>query len=258
MRVLLTHGDGTAIMRLPEPAGIPGKNLAALPESFTARHLGSGRDSNLMTGLSASTGEYLMAALRTVRPETTRTDGTLIVLLGRQTDAMFASWRQDMALHVGLFVLAALGSVLGLWLYQQRQFAIELTLADKEAARARAEENLRTQEAERSRTEDRLRNSEARFHKLFEDMRQAVVLLEDGRCIAANRAAQAMLRIDRPEALIGKTLMDFSPQVQPDGRSSVEKAAEMFWIASELGSNVFEWEHLRANGEPFMARVLVS
>ncbi|MEY5100659.1 MAG: hypothetical protein RJA36_3378 [Pseudomonadota bacterium] len=258
MRVLLIHGDGKAILRLPEPAGIPGMDFATMPESFTARHLDSGLDSSLMSGMAASTGEHLLAALRTVRPESIRSDKTLIVLLGRRTDAMFERWRQDLALHVSLFALVALSSFLGLWLYQRRQFALEQTLAAEEAARARAEKSLRTQEAEHSRTEEKLRNSEARFHRLFEDMRQAVVLLEDGRCIAANRAALAMLRVDQADKLVGKTPMDISPPFQPDGRASAEKAAEMIWIASELGSNVFEWEHVRANGEPFMTRVLVS
>ena len=100
-----------------------------------------------------------------------------------------------------------------------------------------------------------LRESEERYRKLFEDTRQAVLLLDDGRCVAANRAALAMLRLDRMEQLQGRTPIDFSPPLQPDGRASAEKAAEMSRIAVAQGSNEFEWTHVRADGELFTANV---
>jgi diguanylate cyclase (GGDEF)-like protein len=67
-----------------------------------------------------------------------------------------------------------------------------------------------------------------------------------------------MLRLERLEQLLGHTSVEFSPPRQPDGRDSAEKAAEMAWIATELGSSIFEWELLRANGELFICRVLLT
>lgn len=258
MRVGLVHGDGKAIYRVPDPEGVIGMDVGSMPDSFTARHLRSGQESNILTGVTASTGEHRLMALRTVRPTSSRADKPLVILVGREMRAIYAYWRRDLMVRAILLVVIALGAILGLLFYQRRKKALERTLADEGAARSKAEQKLRDQETEQTRTEEKLRDSEARFHKLFEDMRQAVILLEDGRCIAANRTALAMLRVNQLEQLIGKTALDFSPPFQPDGRPSAEKVAEMVWIATELGSNVFEWEHVRANGEPFQARVQLT
>ncbi len=103
-----------------------------------------------------------------------------------------------------------------------------------------------------------LAESEQRFRTLFEDTRQATVLIEDGKVVAANRAALDMLRMERPEQLIGQTHKLISPPLQPDGSQSVEKAVEMSRIAREHGFHQFEWMHRRANGETFPAQVLLT
>jgi len=107
-------------------------------------------------------------------------------------------------------------------------------------------------------TEDALRDSEERFRRLFEDTRQAIMLTENGRYIAANKASLAMLRMESLEQLLGCSVVDFSPEYQPDGQLSATKAAEMSRVAREEGANAFEWEHVRADGEHFIARVLLT
>jgi len=103
-----------------------------------------------------------------------------------------------------------------------------------------------------------LRESEERFRRLFQDTRQPLSLIEDGRFIAINPATLAMLLLDRPEQLLGHTPGEVSPPNQPDGRASAEKAAEMMRIAYEQGAHEFEWEHVRANGERFPALILLT
>ena len=110
----------------------------------------------------------------------------------------------------------------------------------------------------RKRAEAVLRDSEERFRTLFEESRQPTLLVEDGRFTAANRAALAMLGIDRPERFLGLTPADISPPLQPDGRGSAEKAGEVIRVAFAQGGNEFEWEHRRVNGEAFIARVTVT
>ena len=73
--------------------------------------------------------------------------------------------------------------------------------------------------------------SEERFRRLFQDTRQPLSLIEDGHFIATNPATLAMLRLERPEQLIGQTPGDFSPPCQPDGQTSAAKAATMMRIA---------------------------
>ena len=258
MRAGLVHGKGRLFFRIPDSESVTGVDLGARPSSFVARHLASGRKAGLERGPVASTGERRMVALRTIVPESSRTDQPLVIFLSREIPAIYANWDKNLAVRCALFGTIALVSSLGLWLMQRRQLAHEHLLTEQLAAREQAELRLLEQQAGLSQVEEQLRDSQARFSRLLEDIRQAVMLFEDGRCIAANRAALAMLRVARLEQLLGRTTTDFSPPRQPDGRPSAEKCAEMTWIASELGSNVFEWEHVRANGEHFMTRVLLT
>ncbi|KAA6187454.1 EAL domain-containing protein [Thiohalocapsa marina] len=104
-----------------------------------------------------------------------------------------------------------------------------------------------------------LRESEERFRRLFEDTRQPLSLMDAaGRFIAVNQATLRMLGLDHPGQLIGGTPDKVSPPTQPDSRSSREKALEMMQLAFDQGAHGFEWEHLRANGECFPARILLT
>jgi hypothetical protein len=51
---------------------------------------------------------------------------------------------------------------------------------------------------------------------------------------------------------------NLSPERQPDGRASSEKAREMIEVAMRAGSHFFEWTHRRLDGEVFPATVLLS
>lgn len=103
-----------------------------------------------------------------------------------------------------------------------------------------------------------LEASEARFRRLFEDTLQGVSLIEDGRFIAANKATLKMLHMERIDQLVGRSPVEFSPPLQPDGQPSMEKAAALIALALAEGGVRFEWEHLRADGEPFPAEVLLT
>lgn len=45
-----------------------------------------------------------------------------------------------------------------------------------------------------------------------------------------------------------------SPEYQPDGLLSQQKAEHMMTIAQARGSHRFEWTHLRGDGTPFFYR----
>jgi signal transduction histidine kinase/ActR/RegA family two-component response regulator len=49
-----------------------------------------------------------------------------------------------------------------------------------------------------------------------------------------------------------------SPERQPDGRASAEKARAMIETATRAGSHFFEWTHRRIGGEEFRADVLLT
>jgi PAS domain S-box-containing protein len=115
-----------------------------------------------------------------------------------------------------------------------------------------------TDVTERRRQERELQESEARFRKLFEDVRQPVVLIRKGRIVDANRATLELLRVDAFDRIRGLTPVDLSPPTQPDGRDSAGKAKEMMEIAFARGAHRYLWTHRRPDGEEFIAEVLCT
>jgi len=112
--------------------------------------------------------------------------------------------------------------------------------------------------SERRRILDNLRESEERFRKFFEESADASLIIEGDRFVDCNRAALEMLRM-RSKADLGVVHPSaLSPECQPDGRLSTEKADEMIGIAFRRGSHRFEWLHRRADGEIFPAEVLLT
>jgi len=112
--------------------------------------------------------------------------------------------------------------------------------------------------SERKQMQVRLLASETRWRKLFEDSADAILLIEDGRFIDCNRAAQVMLGLISREAIRNVPPGAISPPLQPDGRRSDEKAAEMIARAFELGSHLFEWEHVAGCGRRFQVEVMLT
>ncbi len=111
---------------------------------------------------------------------------------------------------------------------------------------------------QRRTVEAQLRDSEARHRQLFENTPQPMLIVENRRILAANKAALDALGIVRSEDILGKSPEEFSPRTQPDGQLSAVKAEACVSEALERGSLLFEWEHQRANGECFPAQVIVT
>jgi len=103
-----------------------------------------------------------------------------------------------------------------------------------------------------------LRVSDEGFRKLFEGTRQASALYQNGRFLMVNRAALELMKIDRPERIVGHNPVEFSPHQQPDGQPSAAKAARMINQAFAEGSSSFEWELTRPDGTRFLAQVLAT
>ncbi len=93
-----------------------------------------------------------------------------------------------------------------------------------------------------------IRKSEVKYRTFFENSADAMLIIENGTFVDCNAAAAATLGYDRREELLLVHPSELSPEFQPDGRSSAEKADEMMQKARERGSLHFEWEHLREDG----------
>ncbi|MCQ8116571.1 PAS domain S-box protein [Methylomonas rosea] len=111
---------------------------------------------------------------------------------------------------------------------------------------------------ERREAEQQIRESEEQFRTLFEDTKEAISIIEDGRFVNANRACLEMLGMDSMNTLKNLGPAQLSPPYQLDGQLSSDKANEMMRIALETGSHQFEWTHVRANGECFPVEILLT
>ncbi len=96
------------------------------------------------------------------------------------------------------------------------------------------------------------------FNKLFNMITDPISILENGVFIECNYATLKMLKMNSREDLIGKTPWQMSPEHQPDGQLSVEKAKMMIAKSIAEGSNRFEWEHERLDGTVFTAEIVLT
>lgn len=105
-----------------------------------------------------------------------------------------------------------------------------------------------------------VRKSEEKYKALFEDSRDALMTLCPpdwffGNC---NSATLKMFGTNSKEEFVSRNPWDYSPEYQPDGRLSIEKAQEMIGIAVKEGSHFFEWTHKRLDGVEFPVTVLLT
>lgn len=96
------------------------------------------------------------------------------------------------------------------------------------------------------------------YRELFERSADAILIIDGDTFVDCNEATVRMLRYRDRAELLQTHPSELSPEFQPDGRRSFEKANEMIATAFEKGSHRFEWDHRRADGEVFPVEVLLT
>jgi PAS domain S-box-containing protein len=100
--------------------------------------------------------------------------------------------------------------------------------------------------------------TERRFLDVLRSSPDAILLIDDESSIDCNESTALMLGYSSRSEFLKRHPSDLSPQFQPDGRESLEKAHEMMRIALEKGFHRFEWIHRKANGEDFPVEVSLT
>lgn len=107
-------------------------------------------------------------------------------------------------------------------------------------------------------TTEALKESERKFRELFEKSGDAILIIENRKFVDCNDATVKLLNYSDKDEFLNVHPSKLSPANQPDGRKSDEKADEMMAIAIENGTNRFEWDHLKSNGDVFPVEVLLT
>jgi PAS domain-containing protein len=99
-----------------------------------------------------------------------------------------------------------------------------------------------------------------KYQALYEGSRDAIMTLAppDWNFTSGNPATVAMFKAKNESDFIAIGPVALSPEFQPDGQSSSDKAKVSIGVAMETGSYFFEWTHKRLTGEEFPATVLLT
>ncbi len=103
-----------------------------------------------------------------------------------------------------------------------------------------------------------IRQEKDKYKSIYDHVNDGIFILDDqGRFSEINELALRILDCDRSD-VIDKSPVDFSPEFQPDGLTSREKANHVIKHALEVGMSRFYWKHKRKNGQLFDADVSLS
>ena len=155
---------------------------------------------------------------------------------------------------------------------ESRDFVHRLVIADgtsrvvRETVRAITDDNGTPQRligtvqdvTEQHLAESRLRESEDKYRRLFELSEDPMWLIIGREFVMANHAATRMLGYETMAEMLGSHPSEMSPALQPDGRSSSEKADEFMDAAYATGYQRFEWIHKKKDGSVFPVEVSLT
>lgn len=243
VRVSLLDFQGNFLLTAPVDQALKIKGVEDTSEGFI-RYFRAGDFEQAYEGHVIDTREDRLVVVHKISLEVLDATEPLFLVIGRNESAIFAGWARETIIKIVFYVAFATLAIISLIFFQRRQRKLQHRVGQQEAAKRRAFKLLQ--------------ESEGRFRSLFEETQQAIMLIEDGHFVDANKAALDMLRMKHLDQLLRSKPADLSPELQPDGQPSAEAAERHIAHAIAHGSDAFEWEHVRANGEHFIAKVLLT
>lgn len=120
----IAHSDGELFLMYPAHEKLHGTNMN-LPGSLFSRHQASGKVASVLDGRFYLTNQHRLMAQHTVDVAALGANKTLLAGVSRDYDAVFDEWRHDLLVQLSLLLLIYLGTMLGLYTHQRRQFVLQ-------------------------------------------------------------------------------------------------------------------------------------
>lgn len=111
---------------------------------------------------------------------------------------------------------------------------------------------------ERKFAEKALKTSEYNFRNIFESSSDPILITLDNKVIDCNLAMIELLGYDSKSSILHKNPVQFSPEKQPNGESSKEKAIQVYKITMKNKKYKFEWWFKRIDGTLLPVEVMMT
>jgi PAS domain S-box-containing protein len=106
--------------------------------------------------------------------------------------------------------------------------------------------------------DEALSRIQALLYTLFETAEDAIFLMDGVRFVDCNPATVRIFGLKSKQDILGETPVRFSPDRQPDGASSADKAHALVAAATAGTPQHFEWQHRRLDDTPFTVEVSLN
>ncbi len=110
---------------------------------------------------------------------------------------------------------------------------------------------------DRKRVENELKESEKKFHSLFEQAHDAIMILRGDEIIDVNNRALELFNLKK-DVVLNKKIIDLSVPIQPDGLNSRESFPEKLQKAMRGQSALFDWQFNKKHSGQFDSEVSLS
>lgn len=96
------------------------------------------------------------------------------------------------------------------------------------------------------------------FMALFEGANDAIIIIDDEKFKMCNKRTLELFGANSYDELIGKKPWEYSPELQPDGTPSIDRARVYIQLTIDGHPQRFFWKHLRSDGVAIDTEVSLS